>query len=74
MSTRAFGYEQASAAGTGLVLSASGEVLTNNHVIRGATTIHVVEPGSGRSFSARVIGYDVGADVARAPARGMRPV
>src|ERR1017187_7182078 len=31
------GYQQAEAAGTGLVLTPSGEVLTNNHVIAGAT-------------------------------------
>ena len=30
-------YQQAEAAGTGLVLTPSGEVLTNNHVIDGAT-------------------------------------
>src|SRR5262249_45063998 len=32
------GYEQAQAAGTGIVLTSSGEVLTNNHVIDGATS------------------------------------
>ena len=37
-------YQGASAAGTGMVLSSSGEILTNNHVIRGATTIKVVVP------------------------------
>lgn len=57
-------YEQASAAGTGMVLTPSGEVLTNNHVIRGATSIRVVEPASGRSYRAQVVGYDLGADVA----------
>jgi len=29
------GYQTASAAGTGMVLTSSGEVLTNNHVIGG---------------------------------------
>ncbi len=57
-------YEQAAAYGTGEVLTPSGEVLTNNHVIRGATTIRVVEPNSGRSYAATVVGYDVGTDVA----------
>ena len=33
--------EQASAAGTGIVLTKDGEILTNNHVIAGATTIKV---------------------------------
>ena len=33
------GYQQAAAAGTGMVLTANGEILTNNHVVDGATTI-----------------------------------
>lgn len=57
-------YQNEAAAGTGMVISPGGEVLTNNHVIRGATTIHVVLPGTGRSYAARVVGYDVAADVA----------
>lgn len=57
-------YEDGAAAGTGMVLTSSGEVLTNNHVINGATTIKVVVPNSGRSYTARVVGYDRSADVA----------
>jgi S1-C subfamily serine protease len=57
-------YQNASAAGTGMVLTASGEVLTNNHVIRGATTIRVIDPSSGRSYAATVVGYSVANDVA----------
>ena len=52
------------AEGTGMVLTSSGQVLTNNHVIRGATTIRVVLPGTGRSYSAKVLGYSVSKDVA----------
>jgi S1-C subfamily serine protease len=52
------------AAGTGMVLTSSGEILTNNHVIRGATSIKVVVPGTGHSFAAKVVGYDVSADIA----------
>jgi S1-C subfamily serine protease len=58
------GYQGGRAAGTGLVLTSSGEVLTNNHVIRGATTIKIVLPGTGRSYTAKVVGYDVTDDVA----------
>ena len=58
------GIERASAAGTGMVLTSSGRVLTNNHVIRGATTIRVVDPGTRRTYPARVLGYSVSADVA----------
>jgi S1-C subfamily serine protease len=57
-------YQNASAAGTGMVLTASGEVLTNNHVIRGATTIRVTDPSTGRSYAATVVGYSVTSDVA----------
>jgi S1-C subfamily serine protease len=58
------GYENATSAGTGIVLSPSGEVLTNDHVIRGATTVRVTDVGTGRSYSATVLGYDSVADVA----------
>ena len=58
------GLEGARAAGTGMVLTFSGEVLTNNHVIEGATSIKVVIPGTGRSYQATVVGYDVGEDTA----------
>jgi len=57
-------YENGSAAGTGIVLTSNGEVLTNNHVVRGATTIHVVLPQTKRRYTARVLGYNVTADVA----------
>jgi S1-C subfamily serine protease len=39
-------------------------VLTNNHVIRGATTIRVSLPGAGRAYGATVLGYAIGDDVA----------
>jgi S1-C subfamily serine protease len=57
-------YENSEAAGTGMVLTASGEVLTNNHVVNGATTIRVVVPGTGHSYAATVVGYDRTEDVA----------
>jgi S1-C subfamily serine protease len=58
------GYQQAEAAGTGLVLTSSGEVLTNNHVINGATSIKVTDIGNGRTYTAKVMGYDTTKDVA----------
>jgi S1-C subfamily serine protease len=51
-------------AGTGMVISSSGEVLTNNHVIENADTINVEIGGDGSSHTAKVIGYDVADDVA----------
>lgn len=58
------GYAHAKAAGTGIVLTAGGRVLTNNHVIEGATTITATDIGNGRTYRARVVGYDEKADVA----------
>ncbi len=51
------------AAGTGIVV-ASDEVLTNNHVIRGASAVRVIDPSTGRAFAATVAGYSVSKDVA----------
>jgi len=57
-------YQNGAAAGTGMVLTPNGEVLTNNHVVRGATTIRVVMPLTGKAYPARVLGYSIAADVA----------
>jgi S1-C subfamily serine protease len=57
-------YGQAEAAGTGMVLTADGEVLTNNHVIEGATSITVTDVGNGTIYQATVVGYSVSSDVA----------
>jgi S1-C subfamily serine protease len=64
------GYQQAESAGTGLVLTPSGEILTNNHVIEGATSVTVTDVGNGRSYMARVVGYDESKDVAVLRLRG----
>jgi S1-C subfamily serine protease len=58
------GNQGASAAGTGIVLTSDGTVLTNNHVIRGATSIKVTDVGNGRTYTAKVVGYDASKDVA----------
>ena len=63
-------YQGEQAAGTGMVLTSSGLVLTNNHVIRNATAIKVVVPATGRSFTAKVVGYDASDDVAVLQAGG----
>jgi S1-C subfamily serine protease len=51
-------------AGTGIVLTSSGLVLTNNHVIDGATSIKVTEVASGQTYTATVVGYDATHDIA----------
>jgi S1-C subfamily serine protease len=64
------GYQQATASGTGLVLTSSGEVLTNNHVIAGATSIVVTDVGNGREYQATVVGYNQSHDIAVLQLRG----
>lgn len=56
--------ENASAAGTGIVLTKTGEVVTNNHVVAGATTIKVTVPATRQTYAATVVGYDITDDVA----------
>jgi S1-C subfamily serine protease len=54
----------ATAAGTGMVLSSSGLVLTNNHVIDGATSITATVVDTGRKYNAKVIGTNATDDIA----------
>ncbi|MGE5287368.1 MAG: S1C family serine protease [Micromonosporaceae bacterium] len=58
------GYQNARSAGTGIVLTSSGVVLTNNHVIEGATAISVTDVGNGQTYKATVVGYDESEDIA----------
>jgi S1-C subfamily serine protease len=62
--TTVIGYGQAEAAGTGVVLTSNGEILTNNHVVDGATKITVTVVSTGRSYAANVVGTDATDDVA----------
>jgi S1-C subfamily serine protease len=71
------GYEHGLAAGTGMILTRSGEVLTNNHVISGATKFKVVDVTTHHKYSATVVGYSVSRDIAvlqLAHASGLRTV
>ncbi len=52
------------AAGTGMVITSTGEVLTNNHVIDGETSIKVELPSTGHTYDAHVVGYDLTEDIA----------
>jgi S1-C subfamily serine protease len=58
------GYENGEAAGTGMVLTSSGEILTNNHVVDGATKITVTVVATGTTYPATVVGTDPTDDVA----------
>jgi serine protease DegQ len=67
--------ELAAGLGSGVVVSADGLVLTNNHVIEGADQIAVALPG-GEPAAARVLGTDPETDLAvlRIKAAGLRPI
>jgi S1-C subfamily serine protease len=65
-----FGYNNAVGAGTGIVIDPNGVVLTNNHVISGATDISAFDVGNGQTYGVDVVGYDRTADVAVLQLRG----
>jgi S1-C subfamily serine protease len=58
------GDQGAMAYGTGVVLTSNGEILTNNHVINGATSVKVRDVGNDRTYTASVVGYSQANDVA----------
>lgn len=58
------GYQSAEAAGTGVVLTSDGLVVTNNHVVEGSTLIRVTVAATGQTYTATVVGTDATADVA----------
>jgi S1-C subfamily serine protease len=57
-------YSGATAEGTGMVLTSSGLVLTNNHVIDEAPSVSATLVVSGKTYTAKVVGYDDTDDVA----------
>ena len=70
--TSSLRYLQETAEGTGFVIdAAAGLVLTNNHVINGATNVTVTPVLSGKSYPARVLGYDLTDDVALLQVQGV---
>jgi S1-C subfamily serine protease len=62
---------EATGAGTGMVITPSGLVMTNNHVVRGATKITVAVPGHSGSYPAAVVGAAPSADVALLQIEGL---
>ncbi|MBN9153334.1 MAG: trypsin-like peptidase domain-containing protein [Microbacterium sp.] len=58
------GYEDAQAAGTGMVIGSDGLVITNNHVVEGSTKISVTIASTGTTYTATVVGTDATDDVA----------
>ena len=54
----------AAAAATGMIISKSGLVLTNNHVINGTAGLEATVVSTGRRYTANWLGFDKGSDVA----------
>lgn len=57
-------YTGSQAAGTGIVLSSSGTVVTNYHVVEGSTAIRVTVASTGKTYNAKVVGADQKSDIA----------
>ncbi len=55
--------QERSAGGSGVIISADGYIVTNNHVVENATKLKV-KLNDGRSFTAKLIGTDPTTDVA----------
>jgi S1-C subfamily serine protease len=51
-------------AGTGMIIASDGLVVTNAHVIAGATTIKVIENGTTKQLPATFVGEDAAKDIA----------
>jgi S1-C subfamily serine protease len=64
------GYQGAAGAGTGILLDAGGDVLTNNHVIEGATDITAISLANSQTYPVDVIGFDRANDIAVVRLRG----
>jgi len=52
------------AAGSGMILTPNGEILTNNHVVAGATSVSVTLFGQTDALPAHVVGTDPNEDLA----------
>lgn len=57
------GYQESEGSGSGIILTADGYIVTNNHVIEGATSVSVVL-NDGKTYEAKVTGADASTDLA----------
>lgn len=62
--TSEVGFGEGEAAGTGIVIGSDGLVVTNHHVVEGATSISVTVANTGRTYDAEVLGFNAKRDVA----------
>jgi S1-C subfamily serine protease len=58
-------------AGTGMIISSKGLVLTNHHVIAGAEDLSVEVGGDGDTYDAHVVGYSIDDDIALVQIEGV---
>jgi serine protease Do len=72
---RAEGRWKARGLGTGVILGADGVIVTNYHVVAGASAVEVVLH-TGRRLPARIVGVDPPTDLAvlRVSAQGLKPL
>ena len=63
-------YQSAIGAGTGIILDPDGLVLTNNHVIEGATAMTATSLANSQTYPIDVIGFDRDNDIALVRMRG----
>jgi serine protease Do len=55
---------QVSSSGSGVIISADGYIVTNNHVVKNASKIEVIMNNNKRTFTGKVIGTDPSSDLA----------
>jgi len=65
--------QRAQGLGSGVLVDPSGIIITNDHVIRGASAIHVVL-ADGRELEAEVVGSDANNDVAVLKVKSKEPL
>ena len=76
ITTNFWGYQTVNAAsGSGFIVTDDGYILTNYHVVEGASSI-TVSMYEGQTYEAELVGYDAANDVAvlKIEAKGLTPV
>lgn len=75
LSTIDDGMSSGSGTGTGVVVTSDGEILTNAHVVDGATSVRVLLNGAIDPIEARVLALDIGNDLAllKVDRTGLKP-
>lgn len=64
LTTNIFGQvSQTASSGTGFIISADGYVVTNYHVVQGASTLKVIT-SDGKEYDAKLVGYEASNDIA----------